>query len=829
MLRDLRFALHLIAKERWYSAVAIIALALGIGVNATVFTLVNAILIRGLPYKDSAQLYMLGSENKDKERWNVSAADLQDWRNQSKSFSSFAAFSNNGVNVSDDRSAPQNVRSASLTSNAFPLLAIQPLIGRNFSADDERTGSESVVIIGHALWKSRYAEDRSVLGRTLRLDGKPATIVGVMPEGMQFPSNTELWTPVVVTPEREKRDNRFLSVFARTRPGSKRGQAQTELNGIAARLAGAYPDTNKDFPAVRLETFNERFNGGNIRTVMLAMMGAVGFVLLIACANVANLQLSRSVHRSREVAVRIALGATRWRVVRQLLVESVVLGTMGGVLGLALATIGVRLFDNAVAGSGKPYWIQFTMDYTVFGFLAAICVLTGILFGLAPALQVTKTNVNEVLKEGGRGNAGGRRARWLTGTMVVLELALTLVLLVGAGLMVRSFLKLYTIDIGIKADHLLSMRLQLPSTKYPPPPAPGTPPAAGQATPAGPDPRIAFYDRLLPRLEAIAGVEAVSLTTSVPPFGSGRRGVDIEGRPARKPEEKAPEVGTVTISPRFFDTVGVQLRRGRLFNETDGTPGRESVIINEKLAAQLFANEDPIGRRIRFVQGQAGPGQPPLPVPVWRTIVGISPTIRHSSPQDAEPPAVMYVSHRQNPPSGAQILVRTRLDAGAVMNAVRAEVGAVDPDQPIFTAQTVNQMLEQQMWPYRVFGTLFATFAVIALVMSAVGLYAVMAYSVTQRTTEIGVRMALGAEARQVSWLILKRGLWQMGLGLTLGLAGAFGLSRVLRTLLVQVTPTDPVTFSTITAILMVVTIAACLIPARRATRVDPLVALRAE
>ena len=282
--------------------------------------------------------------------------------------------------------------------------------------------------------------------------------------------------------------------------------------------------------------------------------------------------------------------------------------------------VGVRLFDAAVAGSGKPYWVIFTMDYTVFGFLAAICVVTGVLFGLAPALQVTKTNVNEVLKEGGRGNAGGRRARWLTGTMVVLELALTLVLLVGAGLMVRSFLKLYTIDIGIKTENLLSMRLQLPSTKYPPPPPPATP-AAGSTQPAvpaappGPDPRMVFYDRLLPKLEAVAGVESVSLTTSVPPFGSGRRGIDIEGRPARKPEEKAPEVGTVTISPKFFDTVGVQVRRGRAFHDTDGTPGNETTIINEKLAATLFANEDPIGRRIRFAPGQPGPGQPPPPFP----------------------------------------------------------------------------------------------------------------------------------------------------------------------------------------------------------------------
>jgi putative ABC transport system permease protein len=833
MLRDLRFAVHLMIKDRWYSVVAIVALALGIGLNATVFTLVNAILIRGLPYEDSPRLYMLGSQHQNGNRNSVSMPDLEDWRSQSKVFVGLAAFSNGGVNVSDDRSAPQNARSAALSSNAFPLLALRPVIGRNFTPDDEKSGAESVTIIGHAMWKSRYAEDRGVVGKVVRLDGKPATIIGVMPEGEQFPSNTEIWTPIVPTAAQQKRDSRFLQVFGRLRPEVSRLQAQTELDGVAARLAGAYPDTNKDYPKVRVETFNERFNGGNIRQVMLAMMGAVGFVLLIACANVANLQLSRSVHRSREVAVRIALGATRWRVIRQLLVESVLLGTLGGVLGLGLALVGVRLFDAAVAGSGKPYWVIFTMDYTVFGFLAAICVVTGVLFGLAPALQVTKTNVNEVLKEGGRGNAGGRRARWLTGTMVVLELALTLVLLVGAGLMVRSFLKLYTIDIGIKTENLLAIRLQLPNTKYPPPPAPtataeATQPGAPAARPA-PDPRIVFYDRLLPKLEAVAGVEAVSLTTSVPPFGSGRRGIDIEGRPARKPEEKAPEVGTVTISPRFFDTVGVQIRRGRAFHDTDGTPGNETTIINEKLAATLFANEDPIGRRIRFVQGQPGPGQPPPPVPVWRTIVGISPTIRHSNPQDAEPPAVMYVPLRQGPTSFATILVRSRLDAGAVMNAVRTEIASIDADQPIFTAQTVEQMLAQQTWPYRVFGSLFAIFAVIALVMSAVGLYAVMAYSVTQRTTEIGVRMALGAASRQVSWLILKRGLLQMGLGLALGLAGAFGLSRVLRTLLVQVTPTDPATFTTITVVLTAVAVAACVIPARRATRVDPLVALRNE
>jgi putative ABC transport system permease protein len=813
MLRDLRFALHLLVKDRWYSAVAVGALSLGIGVNATVFTLVNAVLIRGLPYKDSGQLYMLGSQRADGDRTSVSLTDLRDWRAQSRAFAGLAGFNNNGVNVSDNRSAPQNARSASLTANAFSLLGQQPLIGRDFSPADEQRGAEAVVIIGHAMWKSRYTGDPSILGHSLRIDGKPATIIGVMPDAMQFPNNTEIWTPLVPTEAQEKRDARFVQVFGRLKPDASRRQAKTELDGIATRLAATYPDTNKDVPAVRVETFNERFNGGRIRAVMLSMMGAVGFVLLIACANVANLLLSRSVHRTREIAVRIALGATRWRVVRQLLVESILLGVIGGVLGLALATIGVRLFDRAVADTGKPYWIVFSMDYTVFAFLAAVCVLTGILFGLAPALQVTKTNVNEVLKEGGRGNAGGVRARWLTGTMVVLELALTLVLLVGAGLMVRSFLKLYTLDTGIRMDHLLTMNIQLPDVKY-----------------RTPEARRTFFDRLLPKLAAMPGAESAAMTTSVPPFGTGRRTIEIDGRPAPRPGDQSQDAGLVTISPSFFETVGVQLHRGRRFNDQDGMPGVETAIVNEKFASQFFPGEDPIGRRFRFAPPPPRSGQPAPPAaPVWRTIVGISPSIRHSSPQDAEPPAVVYVPYRQDARAGLTLLLRTHVDPATLVTAVRREVQDVDPDQPVFGVLPMEQLLDNQTWPYRVFGTLFAIFAVIALVMSAVGLYAVMAYSVTQRTAEIGLRMALGAEGRQVSWLILKRGLLQMGLGLAIGLVGAYFLSMVMRSLLVQITPRDPVTFTWITSILSLVAIAACVIPAHRATRVDPLIALRAE
>jgi putative ABC transport system permease protein len=812
MLRDLRFALHLVAKDRWYSTVAVVALALGIGVNATVFTLVNAVLIRGLPFKDSGRLYMLGSlraSDRDGNGGSVSYADFQDLRAQTRTFAGLAGFTGFGFNISDDRGLPEQARGALVTAETFRLLGQPPLLGRDFAPTDDRKGAEMVVLLGHTIWKNRYNSDPGIIGRPIRVNGQPATIIGVMPDAMKFPTNAEMWAPFIPTPEQEKRGDRPLSVFGRLKDEYTRAQAQTELNTIASRLAAQYPDTNKEFTRIAIATFNDRFNGGPIRALFLSMMGAVGFVLLIACANVANLLLSRSAHRSREIAVRIALGATRWRVIRQLLVESILLGFIGGGLGLLLALVGVRLFDAAVQDVGKPYWIVFTMDYVVFGFLAGICVLTGVLFGLAPALQVSKTNVNEVLKEGGRGTSGGRRARWLSSTMVVVELALTIVLLVGAGLMIRSFMKLYTIDIGIDPRNLMSMQIRLDS-KY-----------------KTPELRRAFYDRLVPKLSAIAGVEAVALTTSVPPFGGGRRGFEIEGRPARKDGDEPPQVTPVTVSPGFFATVGVPIRQGRGFSETDGLAGAENVVINALFASQFFPGEDPIGRRLRFVSRNPPPaGQPP---PIWWTVVGVSPSMRHSNPQDPAATAVVYLPHRQDPPGGASLMVRSQLEPGAVMSEVRRAVQALDQDQPVFTMQTMSQMLARQQWPFRVFGSLFAIFAVIALTLSAVGLYAVMAYSVTQRTQEIGVRLALGAGGGQVLWLILRRGLIQVAIGVTIGLLGAFFMSQALGSVLVGVTPRDPATFAGISILLVLVAIAACVIPARRASRVDPLVALRTE
>jgi predicted permease len=815
MLQDLRFAFRLIAKDRWFATVAVLALSLGIGMNAMVFTLVNAVLIRGLPFPESANLYMLGWETEGGAT-GVADPELQDWRAQSRVFEGVAAFSNTGFNISDGHALPEQARGARLTANAFAVLRQRPLLGRDFTPDDERSGAEPVVILGYNLWKNRYNEDRAVLGRTLRVNGTAATIVGVMPPNMQFPTQAAMWMPVVPTAtQQSQRTSRFLNVFGRVKPGISRSEATTEMNAIAGRLVASYPEAHKDLKRVAVQTFNERFNGGQIRVVFLSMMGAVGFVLLIACANVANLQLSRSARRSREIAVRIALGATRWRIVRQLLVESILLGLMGGVLGLGLTLIGVRLFDAAVAEAGKPYWIVFSVDYVVLAYLAAICVMTGILFGLAPALHVTRTSLNEVMKEGGRGTAGGRGARWTSSILIVGELALTIVLLVGAGLMVRSFLKLYAIDIGMKPDNLMAMRLNLSGTKY-----------------DKPEVRREFYTNIEARLAAIPGVDASAVSSSVPPFGgTWRRQFEIDGRPARNPGEQALETSSVTITPAFFEVAGVQMRRGRRFNALDGNPGVETTIINERMAARFFPNEDPIGRRIKFIRPDppAGtpPPSPPQPPEMWRTIVGVVPTLRHNSPQDAEPDAVAYLPLQQHPDRFMMLFVRSRVEPGTIMNAVRREVQAIDQDQPVFTVQTVEQMLTQATWPYRVFGSLFALFAVFGLVLSSVGLYAVMAYSVTQRTAEVGVRMALGAEGPQVSWMFLKRGLIQLAIGLSIGLTAAFGVSRVMRTLLVQITPTDPLTFAVITVLLSLTAIAACLIPARRATRIDPLIALR--
>jgi putative ABC transport system permease protein len=806
VIQDLRFAFRLIRRDRWFSAAAVAALALGIGANTVGFTIVNSTILRSLPFEDADRLYTVSWQNRSGRRSSLSNAEFQDWRGRTRSFAGLAAYSEGAVSISDDRALPEQAVATWLAINGFGVLRQRVLLGRDFMADDERPGADPVAIISHAIWKSRYAADPAVLGTTMRVNGRAVTIVGVMPEGMRFPDNTDLWRPFISTDAQWQRNLRQLRVFGRLQDGAGRRDALAELSGLGQQTIAAYPDATKDLVGVRLETFSERYIGGAGRPMILTVMVAVVFVLLIACANVANMLLSRSAARAREIAVRTAMGATRWRVVRQLLLESLVLGFMGGGIGLGLAVMGVRFFAAAMQRSGLPYWVVFEVDYVVVGYVAAVCMFTAVLFGLAPALHVSQANNSVVLKEGGRGSMGSRRERRFSAAMVVAELALTVILLAGSGAMVRSFLTLYRIDVGVDTSRLMTMRVQLPPSKY-----------------ADPGARRGFFERLEPRLGAIPGVEAAAVTTGVPGRDGGERLLEIDG-PART---AAPvHVSTVTISPRFFLAAGVPMVRGRSFDDADGAEGAESVIVNDRLAEQFFPGEDPIGKRLRFTQRQRAPG---VPLDVWRTVVGVSGRILHGSSLDLYENAVVYIPYRQESPGDAWLLVRSALPPSAVMDAVRREVQGLDRDQPVFTIQTLAQLMEADRWWYRTWGGMLGAFAAIALVLSSMGLYAVMAYAVTQRTQEIGLRMAVGAQPRQVSWLILKRGLGQLAIGLVLGLAGALALSRVMRRGLAGVGPADPWTFAAIVGLLSVVCIAACLVPLRRAIRIDPVVALRAE
>jgi putative ABC transport system permease protein len=808
ILQDLRFAGRMLVKDPWFTLVAATALALGIGLNTTIFSFVNAVLIRGLPFDRSDEIAYVATRNTTRGADDSSAAswrEFQDWRARARSFAEIGAFIPGSMNVSDPDHPAERISGASVSANTFRLLRQQPFLGRAFTDGEDAAGAPPVVILGHQVWKNRYGSDPGVMGRTLKINEVSYTIIGVMPEGMRFPTNADLWRPLLAPEDVKLHHTRNVNVFARLAPGVSWIQAADEMRTISQELAARDSEHNKTIEA-RMMTFNERFNGGPIRLVFLLLLGAVGFVLLIACANVANLLLARSAYRAREMAVRTALGASRGRIVRQLLIESLMLASLGGICGLALTGVGVRLFDAAVSNVGKPYWIVFNLDYSVFGYFALVCLATGIIFGLAPALQVSRTNLNDLMKEGGRGTAGGVRARWLTSGLVVVELTLTLALLTGAGLMARSFLKLYSLDLGFETDHLLTLRTQLIASKYP-----------------KPEQRQLFFDTLQERLRAIPGVSGVALASTLPLGGAGSLKYEIEGQPAGDAATR-PRLSLVTTSPGYFETLGVPVHRGRDFVQSDGTPGSQVALVNQRLAAQFPPGDDPIGRRIRVLTGpnEDEPGP-------WFTIVGVSPTIRQGELQALEPAAVLYQPYRQTSSMGTALIVRTTQDPGTLTNAVREAAKTIDPDQPIFDVQALNFVLSQARWPYRVFGSMFVIFAVIALVLSSVGIYAITAYSVTQRTQEIGVRLALGASSDQISWLILRGGLVQLGIGLTLGLFGAWGVSLALRSIVAQIPATDPVTFIGITVLLTVVTVSACLIPARRATRLDPLTALRVD
>jgi putative ABC transport system permease protein len=811
LFQDIRYAVRLLLRDRWFTAIAAVVLALGIGANNAVFTIVNAVLLRSMPFAQPEQLMVMLTRDVRGQQFGVSLADFDDWRSASRTLSGMSIVFSGSFNVSDEGRIPEQYPGAYVSANYFKMIGITPILGRDFSAEDDGPGGPPVVMLSRAVWQQRYGSDPGVLGTSLRLNGITATVVGVMPQGLGFPQQEQIWLPTSQFPpalRQQPRQARNYFALGRLNDGVTVEQARTELATIGRELAGKYPGTNKDL-APYADPLEGLILGPQIRLLFWSLMGAVGFVLLIACSNVANLLLARAARRTGEMSVRMAIGGSRWQVVRQLLVESVLLALVAGGLGLLLSVAGIRWFDAETQNVGRPFWMVFTMDWRTFGFLFAVCIGTGVLFGLAPALHVSRANVNETLKEGGRSGSSGLRTRRWTNGLIVAQLALTLVLLAGAGFMMRSFFEIYTREIGIDTSRVLTMQMILPVRKYP-----------------TVESRTMFMDRAEEQLSAAADIEAVSTATSLPGGGAFTRQLEFADRPEVSESER-PVVTMLSVGSRYFDAIGTPIVRGRAFVESDGQPGRETVIVNERLVEMYFSGQNPVDAQIRF--GATAPGQSPSP---WLTVIGVASNVRHRiDNQSREPDPIVYITHRQNPAltNGMTLIARTRAGATRAGLTLREAMRAVDPDQAIFNIRTLDEVMAQQRFQYRVFGTMLTLFAAIALVLAAVGLYAVTSYAVTQQTREIGMRVVLGAEPGQVIWLFLRRGAVQLGIGLVIGIAGAFGVGTLLQALLVQTSPRDPFTLVSIVLLLTAVAVMACVVPARRATRVDPLRALRHE
>jgi predicted permease len=722
------------------------------------------------------------------------------------------------MNLSDEDRAPDRFRGAYVSANIFDLLRVKPMLGRGLLPDDETASAPPVLILGHDVWRNRYGGDPAVVGRTVRVNDVPSTVVGVMPDGFRFPMTAEVWQPLSLLPglAAATRDARTLNVTGRLADSVTLEQAVADLQATADRLARDYPDTNRSIRvtiAPPMEAIRR-----TAKPFLMTLMGAVGFVLLIACANVANLLLARAATRSREIAIRASLGATRWRIVRQLVIESVLLAAIAGVLGLILSVYGVRYFgvafdamevgapDQAVT----PYWVDLTMDGRVFAFVAALCIGSSIVFGLAPALHVSKTDVNDVLKEGGRSAAGSLRARRWTGALMVFELALTLVLLTGAGLLLRSFVAHSRTNLVIDTTNVFTGRLALPMRKYP-----------------TPTQQKAFAEGLDRRLTSNPAMAAATVASDVPfvSLGGSARQLSIDGRPPIG-GERPPGVSYIRVGGRYFETLGLRLVKGRTFTEADQATGRAQAIVNERFATLFFPDGDPLGRRIRLESPEA-PGAPPP----WFTIIGVARTLPQFAPTELAPEALVYVPFRAEPGPMrfVSVIVRGRSGPATTLPLLREDVRALDPDLPLFAIQTLDDMVARTRYPNRMIGSLFGLLALSALVLASVGLFGLTAHGVAQRTHEIGIRMALGARAAQVAWLFLRRTLVHLSVGLTLGLAGALAIGRLLGSFLGNVSPTDPLTLGSVVALLIAVALLASFLPARRAARLNPVAALRHE
>ena len=808
--KDVQYAARVLWKSPGFTAVAVIAVALGVGANTAIFSVVNAVLLKPLNYKDPGQLVLINHNYPKLDlKASVSAPGYAYYRDNAKSFSGLAAATGWSVNLTGE-GEPERLQGMTATTNLFSLLGAEAVEGRTFTAEEEQAGNNKVVVLGNAFWRRRFG-GLPVVGKNLMLNGEPYIVVGVMPPGVEFGREwsgqaPDLWTPLTFTPQQLDPNtgltNEYLGVLARLKPDVKPEQAQAELDTMAADLRRQYmPGADESNWGLLLTRFDE-FVVGKIRTPLLILLGAVAFVLLISCANVANLMLARAAVRQKEIAVRTALGASRWRVLRQLLTESVLLSLAGGAVGLLLAMWGVDLLLK-LNEHKIPRAAEVGLDSRVLLFTLGVSVLTGVVFGLAPAFQTSGVNLHDTLKEGGRSGQLGVR-RGLRNVLVVVEMAAAVVLLVGAGLLVRSFMQLQQVNPGFQPGGVLSMLVSLPTNKY----KEGTQ-------------RTAFDRQLLEEVRGLTGVKSAATITSLPMSGWNQSGsFRIEGRQVA-PGESAPHGDRWMASEDYFQTMGIPLVKGRYFDARDTADAPGVAVISEKLAQKYWPGEDPVGKRITFEGGQQQPR--------FREIVGIVGHIRNEG-LEGETRGQYYVPYAQRPNSADLFLVvRADGDPAALAPAVRARIASVDRDLPVYKVTTMEKLVSDSLAQRRFSMTLFGVFAALALALAVVGLYGVMSYAVAQRTHEIGLRMALGAQGRDVLRMVVGQGMGLVAIGLGVGLVGAFMLTRLMSSLLYGVSAADPLTYAGIALLLAAVALLASYIPARRATKVDPMVALRYE
>ncbi|HET9839804.1 MAG TPA: ABC transporter permease [Candidatus Angelobacter sp.] len=809
-LHDLRYAFRVIWRSPGFTIIAVLALALGIGANTAIFSIVNAVVLKPLPYAKPEQLVQVwmrftGIGIPKDQNW-VSAPEFKDLE-KNASLSQIAAIDQGSFNININ-AKPERVQSASVSASFFPMLGIPAQFGRVFLPEEDQPGHGGVVLLSDGLWRRRFGADRGIVGRNLTMNGQPYQIIGVLPRDFQYPRETEVWVPQVFSPRDlspDSRGNHGLLVIGRIKDGLSLDQARADMQSVSNRII----EENKDYPyrrfnfSVVLVPLLEQ-QVGDIRLALWVMLGAVGLVLLIACANVANLLLVRSSAREREIAVRQALGVSRWRLVRQLLTESTLLGLVGGLAGLLLGYIALRVLVSLSATS-YPRVAEAGIDLGVLGFTLLISIATGILFGLAPALHAFRGVTYNSLKEGGHGGTAGAGTQRLRSSLVVVEMAVSLMLLVGAGLLIRSFLRLQDVDSGFRADGVLTLRLALPEQKY-----------------AKVEQTRAFYRDLLERVQRLPGVDAAGATTGLPLSGIGWSGTVTIDTQAVPVQDTTPEVDQRPVTPGYFEAMGISLVRGRSFNQHDNETGQPVAIVDETLARTYWPNEEAIGKRLHV-----GGLQSPSP---WMTIVGV---VRHVRYRTLEAPSrtELYWPYVQTPfPLGSMsVAVHTSGDPRSLAPAVQREVLAIDPDQPVYRILTMNEIMSASMERRRLSMSLLAIFAGMALVLAAVGLYGVMSYSVAQRAHEMGIRMALGAQTGNLIRLVMGQGLLVAGIGVVAGLAGSALLAGLMSSLLFGTSSIDPLTFASVAAVLMLVALAACFVPAYRAARVDPVIVLRQE